>query len=95
MANEKTIILKYSVDAGKIPTDTSLSIGELAVNAADARIYTKKTNNTIVDITSPRIGTTAERPINKYLGEQFYDTSLKKPIWWNGHDWSDSTGSLV
>lgn len=43
------------------------------------------------------IGTTAERPIARFLaqGYQYFDTSLGKPIWWNGSAWKDSAGNTV
>lgn len=42
-------------------------------------------------------GPTAERPTGPYVGQQFFDTTLVKPIWWDGAAWitwptdSDST----
>lgn len=30
-----------------------------------------------------------------YNGKQFFDTTLGKPIWWNGSAWVDSTGAVV
>lgn len=35
------------------------------------------------------------RPSSPVLGMQYYDESLKKPIWWNGTAWADSTGTAV
>ncbi|HXP50996.1 MAG TPA: hypothetical protein VN922_13645, partial [Bacteroidia bacterium] len=45
-------------------------------------------------------GTTAQRPdFSTYLtgatGFMYYDTSLTKPIWWNGANWKDATGATV
>ena len=42
------------------------------------------------------VGTTAQRPtVGLYVGFQFFDTTLKKPIWWNGSAWVDATGATV
>lgn len=46
-----------------------------------------------------RIGESSYRP-SDYLTEedkgfQYYDTTLNKPIWWNGSKWIDSTGTEV
>ena len=42
-------------------------------------------------------GTTAERPQVQHLhvGVQYFDTTLNKPIWWNGTNWVDATGTSV
>ena len=42
-------------------------------------------------------GTTSQRPtVNiSYLGACFFDTTLNKPIWFNGNNWVDATGATV
>ena len=44
-------------------------------------------------------GSSNERPIipiDKHLiGKLYFDTTLNKPIWWNGTTWVDSTGTNV
>lgn len=41
-------------------------------------------------------GVTAKRPTTGlYVGYPFYDTTLQKPIWWNGSTWKDATGAAV
>lgn len=45
-----TIIHKKSSVTGKIPVAGDLQYGELAVNYADAKIYLKKSDNTVVGI---------------------------------------------
>lgn len=40
-------------------------------------------------------GTTAQRPIGVLTGTQHFDTTLGKPIWFNGTAWVDSTGAVV
>jgi hypothetical protein len=41
------VITKKSVVPGKVPLPTDLEVGELAVNTADAKLYTKHNDNTI------------------------------------------------
>lgn len=48
MAN--TILHKRSSTSSAVPSAGSLTIGEIAVNAADAAIFTKKTDNSVVNI---------------------------------------------
>ena len=45
MAN--TIILKRSAAANAIPTTANLSLGELAINTYDGKLYTKIDNGTV------------------------------------------------
>lgn len=48
MAN--TIIVKRSSVAGKVPLSTDLQVGELAVNLADQKIYSKNAAGTVVQL---------------------------------------------
>lgn len=45
----------------------------------------------------PSKGTSEERPelTEGYEGYQFYDKTIKKPIWWNGEKWCDAVGEEV
>jgi hypothetical protein len=42
-------------------------------------------------------GPTASRPVysSHEIGKSFFDTTLNKPIWWNGSVWKDATGTTV
>lgn len=40
-------------------------------------------------------GTTANRPTSPQQFEFYFDTTLGKPIWHNGTDWVDATGTVV
>ena len=40
-------------------------------------------------------GTTANRPSSPTNYQFYFDTDLGKPIWYNGTDWVDSTGTVV
>lgn len=48
MAN--TILHKRSSTASATPSAGSLTAGELAINTADGKLFTKKTNGTVVEI---------------------------------------------
>lgn len=42
------------------------------------------------------IGTTSERPLaDRYVGQQFFDTSIKKLLIWAGENWVDTAGIYV
>lgn len=54
------VITKKSTVAGKVPLSSDLDIGELAVNTADKKLYTKHSNNAVVQIgTTITISSTA------------------------------------
>ncbi|MBA3945927.1 MAG: hypothetical protein H0X37_15345 [Herpetosiphonaceae bacterium] len=39
--------------------------------------------------------TTANRPASPQNFQQYFDTTLGKPIWWDGTNWKDATGAVV
>lgn len=49
-------------------------------------------------LNNPDFGTTSQRPSSQLTtGQFFFDTTLGKPIWWNGTipHWVDATGANV
>lgn len=42
-----------------------------------------------------KTGTTAQRPTVPIQWEMYFDTTLGKPIWWNGTVWKDAVGTTV
>lgn len=48
MAN--TILLKRSSTAASVPTAAQVTLGELVMNAADGKIYLKRTDGVIVTL---------------------------------------------
>ena len=40
-------------------------------------------------------GATGARPAPVDVGAQWYDTTLHKPIWWDGSAWRDASGAVV
>jgi hypothetical protein len=40
-------------------------------------------------------GKTDDRPDPSFIGQNYFDTTLSKPIWWNGSKWVDSMGTEV
>lgn len=40
-------------------------------------------------------GTTSNRPTNVLVGFQYFDTTINKPIFWDGAKWIDATGATV
>jgi len=40
-------------------------------------------------------GDTATRPAVAVTGQRYFDTDLGYPIWWDGAQWVDATGTPV
>jgi hypothetical protein len=40
-------------------------------------------------------GVSASRPTASVLGQFYFDTSINKPVWWNGTSFVDATGTTV
>ena len=67
------IIHKKSSVAGKLPLATDLEVGEIALNLADALIYTKQTDGTVIEL-SPSKPTTVTSFGAWTLGDSSADT---------------------
>lgn len=50
---------------------------------------------TAITALMPISGITSARPTVTTVGFPYYDTSLGKPVWWNGSAWKDATGATV
>ncbi len=42
-----------------------------------------------------RYATTLLRPVSSILGESYFDTTVKKPVWWNGVNYQDAAGNVI
>lgn len=79
-----------SINNGTINCSEDITIwqynGDTVINGE----YTNATNK-------PSYGTTEDRPslYNSNVGVLYFDTTLKKPIWWDGSKWVDATGASV
>ncbi len=55
-----------------------------------------QTQQAINILSTPSAGTTALRPTTGLqVGQFYFDTSLGIPIWWNGTNWVNATGTVV
>ncbi len=76
------------------PVDYSQQYQDQFINAL--RLYFTQIDNFTGFIAQPISGATAERPaVQLHVGQMFFDTTLGIPIWWDGTDWVDATGSAV
>lgn len=78
-----------------------LNQSQVATTSANGYMSsTDKTNldNHIADTTKHEVwlsGATASRPATPTIGQRYFDTTLGKPVWFNGTNWVDATGAIV
>ena len=60
------------------------------------RLYFTQIDNFTSATYTVRYGTTAQRPaVNLVIGQQYFDTTLGIPIWYNGSKWVNSSGASI
>ena len=60
------------------------------------RLYFAQVDNFAQGINVPPSGTTANRPVTfLVIGQQYFDTTLGYPIWYNGTVWKNASGTTV
>jgi hypothetical protein len=64
------------------------------------RLYFNQIDNFTQAAAIPLAGITAERPVSTVqvplaVGQIYYDTTLDRPIWWNGTVWKKADGTTV
>ncbi|MEY8733670.1 glycosyl hydrolase family 28-related protein [Peribacillus frigoritolerans] len=74
---------------------------ESEINISNSYTYTMDLDSIMGNKTyvNGSVGSTGQRPTtsthNISTGDMFYDTTIMKPIFWNGTEWTDSTGTAV
>ena len=97
-------VIQYDYDL----KEASINIPENCVLQFDGGSLSNGTivgNNTkVINLNVDRIvlsgtwfdsGTTSNRPTNVLVGFQYFDTTVNKPIFWDGSKWIDATGATV
>lgn len=60
------------------------------------RLYFNNLDSFLTAISTPGFGITADRPTQSLqIGQQFYDTTLGIPVYWNGTVWKNASGTTV
>jgi hypothetical protein len=60
------------------------------------RLYFNQIDNFTQNVTVPPSGTTANRPTEqRQIGQYYFDTTLNRPIYWNGTNWINAAGTVV
>jgi len=60
------------------------------------RLYFNQVDNFTQNVTVPPSGTTASRPTERLeVGQYYFDTTIGRPIYWNGTNWINAAGTVV
>ena len=64
------------------------------------RLYFTQIDNFTQATVNPLSGTTASRPVNSVqvplpIGQYYFDTTIGRPIFWNGTNWINAAGTIV
>jgi len=87
------IIIKKNSTSGAVPLSGDLDQGEVAVNLADRKIYTKDNSNAIVTLGGAYVDTVA--PATPAEGDLWYDTAGNVLNTYNGSAWVSAGGSTI
>ena len=82
------ILLKKSSTVGAIPLNTDLEIGEVALNLADRKLYTKDNSNNVVQVGHPYVSGTA--PTSPAEGDLWYDSTNDVLKAYDGTAWQSA-----
>jgi hypothetical protein len=60
------------------------------------RLYFNQIDNFTQNVTIPASGITADRPTERLeVGQYYFDTTIGRPIYWNGTNWINAAGTVV
>ena len=60
------------------------------------RLYFNQIDNFTQNVTIPPSGATADRPTERLeVGQYYFDTTIGRPIYWNGTNWINAAGTVV
>jgi hypothetical protein len=92
----------FAVQAGENGTATANGVIRARYKVPTAVSVTEMSSpSTVTDVLRGHVtlrsawNSTANRPPARGPGDQFFDTTLGKPIWWNGTAWIDAAGASV
>jgi uncharacterized membrane protein len=86
---------KRSSTSGVVPAATGLSQGELAINIADGKLYTKNNNNSIINLGVTSISGTIITPASGYLQTIAFNNTGDPDLSVRQLAWNNSEGTLA
>lgn len=95
-----TVVNKSDYTGYIVGSDSDIIVkGNTAIPAGHTAIVTVVDNNTLFvnSVSMSAKGKTDGRPTltDEEIGYEYYDTTLKQPIYWNGNDWTNANGETI
>jgi type II secretory pathway component PulK len=99
--------MTITVNTTKAPalalTPTQFSQVHFDLLSAQFRVYfntvdavNNQIQQAIITLSTPSAGTTGSRPsTDLQIGQQYFDTTINRPIWWDGTNWINAAGTVV
>lgn len=87
-----TFKIKQSAQAGKIPDASNLVQGELALNTADQKLYSKNASGTVFEVTASAASVLPPMPNNQ---DKFLMTNGSAAIWQEIDTFSNLDGGMA
>lgn len=75
--------------------DTNSDAVSLRIRCNNLVLRKNNIDYPLTDLFQNRNGDTSNRPTSPVQGSVYFDTTIKKPIWWTGTNWVDATGTDV
>lgn len=102
ISEDLSVLLKKTVFSTDSAIPKSVKLSQYECKSRYAQIFPQDSINTAIgkleagikDLTNNAYGTTQNRPSGFITtGYKYFDTTLNKPIWWNGTKWVDYNGN--
>ena len=99
--------MTITVNTTKAPalalTPTQFSQVHFDLLSAQFRVYfntvdavNNQIQQAIITLSTPSAGTTGSRPsTGLQVGQFYFDTTINRPIWWDGTNWINAAGTVV
>ena len=82
------IQIKKSSVAGKVPDAADLAVGELAVNLADKKLYTKDADGDVISLGGDKEVPSGDTPpTGNEVGDLWFEEVSQELYYWNGTTW--------
>jgi len=85
-------VIEAIITSSNISTVTS-SVSIDDETPSTTTVYSSNKVQNLYNETQVRSGNSLDRPSGIVIGTMYFDTDLNIPIWWNGTDWVDATGT--
>lgn len=93
--NSAAFITNVSASTAAVYNTSSTNVSVVGVNQSQIGTSAPTTHPSRREVRYTS-GTTANRPTDTLIaGDQHWDTTLAKPIWWNGSVWKDAANTTV